>query len=138
MYDGVLAYVQSIEEKIVRSTEGGAAEITFGLKVPVTQRDVEFLVEEVYKGRSVLSGSTTKIVLVRWEKPAGSTMVKIGEQRSSNLRTHDLVLMTKEEATRHLKEVLLGDKTVRDIYSPEIIEKVESKQKIVDGYDWAW
>jgi len=65
-------------------------------------------------------------------------MVKIGEQRSSNLKTHDLVLMTKEEATRHLKEVLLGDKTVRDLYSPEIIEKVESKQKIVDGYDWAW
>ncbi|KAK0656772.1 hypothetical protein B0T16DRAFT_317757 [Cercophora newfieldiana] len=138
MYDGVLAYVQSIEEKVVRTLEGGPADIALGLKVPVTQRDVEFLTEEVYKGRSILSGSTTKIVLIRWGKPTGSPLVRIGEQKSSNLRTRDLVLMTKEEATRHLKEVLQGDKTLQDLYSAEVIEKVEARQKIVDGYEWAW
>jgi len=138
MYDGILAFVQSTEEKLARATEGGSSDVGLGLKVPVTQRDVEFLVEEAYKGRSVISGSTHKMVLVRWGKPAGSTVVRFGEQKSSNLRTRELVLMNKEEATRHIKEVLQGDKTLQDLYSTEMIEKVEARQRVVDGYEWGW
>ncbi|KAK3371875.1 hypothetical protein B0H63DRAFT_281624 [Podospora didyma] len=141
MYDGILAFVQSSEEKIVRASPGAPSDIGVGLKVPITTGDIAFLVEELYRGRSVVTGIPTKLVLVRWQKPAaGSTLVRISdgettEQKSSNLKLRDLVCMTKDEATRHQKEVLQGDKTLADLYGPEVIELVERRQKEAGAYE---
>ncbi|KAK3693621.1 hypothetical protein B0T22DRAFT_371960 [Podospora appendiculata] len=133
MYDGILAFLQGTEEKVVRATTEGSPTIAIGLKVPITTGDVAFLVEEVYKSRSVVTGIPTKLVLIRWRKPQQSSMIRIGdepnEQKSSNVRLRDLVCMTKEEATRHLKEVLQGSKGLEDIYSLSVIQTVEARQK---------
>ncbi|SPQ19087.1 04c0514d-2f45-46ff-93ce-cf0c321dd587 [Thermothielavioides terrestris] len=139
MYDGILAYVQASEEKIVRMAEAGQPDAAIGLKVPITPGDIAFLVEEAFRGRSAITGIPTKLVLIRWKKPQQTTLVRIGEgkdeQKSSNLRLRDLVCMTKEEATRHQKEILQGDKSQEDLYSREVIEVVEARQKEVEAYE---
>lgn len=139
MYDGILAHIQASEEKIVRMMEGTRPDVGLGLKVPITQGDIAFLVEEVFRGRSVVTGIPTKLVLLRWMRPEGTTLVRIGEgnaeQKSSNLRLRDLVCMTKEEATRHQKEILQGNKSLEDLYSPEVIELVEARRKEAEAYE---
>ncbi|KAK4219035.1 hypothetical protein QBC37DRAFT_304685 [Rhypophila decipiens] len=139
MYDGILAFIQSSEEKIIRQAEGGSQENCLGLKVPVTTGDIAFLAEELYKGRSVVTGIPTKLVLIRWEKPTASTLIRIKsadvEQKSSDLKLSDLVCMTKEEATRHLKEIILGDKTHKDLYDEAVIEKVEARRQEAKAYE---
>ncbi|RYP73877.1 hypothetical protein DL771_003319 [Monosporascus sp. 5C6A] len=129
MYEGILAAVQGGEEKILRHMTGGDVSITLGLKTPVTVSDLAFLVEDIYKGRSAITGLPNRLTLMRWRKPTESTLVRIGEgaseQKSSNLKLSDLVCMTKEEATRHDKEVLRGDKSIEEVYDSATIAKVE-------------
>jgi hypothetical protein len=119
--------------------EAGQPDAAIGLKVPITPGDIAFLVEEAFRGRSAITGIPTKLVLIRWKKPQQTTLVRIGEgkdeQKSSNLRLRDLVCMTKEEATRHQKEILQGDKGHEDLYSREVIEVVEARQKEVEAYE---
>jgi hypothetical protein len=43
--------------------------------------------------------------------------------------------MTKEEATRHQKKILQGDKSLKDLYSREVIELVEARQKESEAYE---
>lgn len=139
MYEAILAYVQATEEKIVRMFEGGRPDICIGLKIPITPGDICFLIEEAFRGRSAVTGIPTKLMLIRWKKPQQSPLIRIGEgndeQKSSDLRLRDLVCMTKEEAVRHLKEVLLGDKSLEDLYSREVIELVEARQKEAEAYE---
>lgn len=139
MYEAILAYVQSSEEKVVRMIEGGRTDVAIGLKVPITPGDISFLVEEAFRGRSAVTGVPTKLVLIRWKKPQETTLIQIGEgkeeQKSANLRLRDMVCMTKEEATRHQKEVLLGDKSLEDLYTREVIELVEARQKEAEEYE---
>ncbi|KAK0730023.1 ubiquitin-protein ligase molybdopterin-converting factor [Lasiosphaeris hirsuta] len=139
MYDGILAFVQSSEERIVRTAEGGSPEAGMGLKVPLTTGDISFLVEELYRGRSIVTGIPTKLVLVRWKKPQESILIRFGEgdseQRSSNLKLRDLVCMTKEEALRHQTQVLGGDKTPEELYDAEVIKKIAALQKIAEAYE---
>lgn len=138
MYDGILAFVQSSEEKIVRQEIKIRPDEGLGLKVPINPGDIAFLVEDLYKGKSVVTGLPTKLVLIRWRKPSGSALVRIGEgedeQKSSNLKIYDLVCMTKEEAVRHQKEILQGSKTHEALYSKETIELVEAKLKEAREY----
>ncbi|KAI1779240.1 ubiquitin-protein ligase molybdopterin-converting factor [Hypoxylon cercidicola] len=139
MYDGLLAAVQGGEERILRHMTSGDASITLGLRVPITSGDMAFLVEEIFKGRSAITGLTTRLTLVRWRKPAKSILVRIGEgpneQKSSNVKLHDLVCMTKEEGIRHDKDVLRGDKKPEDIYDSATVEKVEALLKDIAKYE---
>ncbi|KAI9172345.1 tRNA threonylcarbamoyladenosine dehydratase [Paramyrothecium foliicola] len=127
MYEGIMNYIQSSEENIVRLFVPG----TDGLKVPLNIGDISFLTEELYRARSAISGIPTKLVLIRWQKPESATMTVIGEgkdaQKCSTIRLRNLVCMTKEEAARHLKEIIKGDKKLEEIYDKETIERVEAK-----------
>ncbi|KAK4192446.1 hypothetical protein QBC35DRAFT_223284 [Podospora australis] len=147
MYEGILAYVQASEEKVLRhlekSTGNHRTDICIGLKVPLTLGDIAFVVEEAFHGRSAVTGIATgsKLVLIRWKKPAATTLVRIGqrdtkdEQKSSDLKLRDLVCMTKEEALRHQNEVLLGEKSLEEVYAPEIIEFVAARQNMAASYE---
>ncbi|KAK8226724.1 hypothetical protein HDK77DRAFT_384778 [Phyllosticta capitalensis] len=125
MYDGILAALQGSEERLARKFNIPA----IGLKIPVTQEDVGYLVEEVFRGRSVVTGLATRLALVRWRAVPAADLVdtRFEGQKSSKLRLTDLVCMTKEEATRHEKEVLTGDKRPEDIYDPEVLRLVEKR-----------
>ena len=56
-------------------------------------------------------------------------------QKMSNLKMADLVLMTKEEASRHEKEILRGEKTPEDIYEPDVLEKVRLRRADQKAFD---
>jgi hypothetical protein len=127
MYDGILSFVQSTEEKLVRLFVPG----TIGLKVPLNFGDVAFLTEELYHARSIISGIPTKLVLIRWRRPESTSMTIIGEgkdeQKCSTIRLRDLVCMTREEAVRHEKVIFKEGKPLEEIYDQETIKRVEAK-----------
>jgi tRNA A37 threonylcarbamoyladenosine dehydratase len=133
MYDGILGALQGAEERLGRAL---FIEDAQGLKIPITQSDVGYLVEEVYNGRSIISGLSTRLVLSRWKKPATNFVDEsIPGQKSSTLKMNELVLMTKEEATRHEKQVLKGDKRLDDLYDQETIERVSQRMKEEARYE---
>ncbi|KAG5923318.1 hypothetical protein E4U42_004991 [Claviceps africana] len=127
MYEGILTYVQGSEERLARTLGLD----TIGLKTPLTTGDVAFLSEELYHGRSVISGISTKLVLIRWRRPEASNMHVIGEgkhvQKCSTVQLRDLVCMTKEEATRHERDVFKAGNKVEQVYDRETIQRVETK-----------
>ncbi|KAI0848492.1 ubiquitin-protein ligase molybdopterin-converting factor [Daldinia vernicosa] len=139
MYEGLLAAVQGGEEKLLRYMTSGDPSITLGLKIPLTTGDMAFLVEEIFKGRSAISGLTTRLTLVRWQRPADSILIRIGEgsdeQKSSNVKLSDLVCMTKEEAIRHDKQVLRGTKRPEEVYDSVTVEKVEALLRDTAKYE---
>ncbi|KAJ9653615.1 hypothetical protein H2198_007206 [Neophaeococcomyces mojaviensis] len=138
MYESMLSALQGLEERLARTINGQDA---IGLKIPISKDDIAYLVEEVFRGRSVVSGLTTRLVLTRWIRPeSGSNMIKTYEnegQKTSNLKPGDLVLMTKEEAQKHEKEVLKGTKNVNEIYEEEVMQCVQKRwleEKAFDKY----
>jgi hypothetical protein len=125
MYDGILGALQGSEERLSRTLFNDDAQ---GLKIPITQDDVGYLVEEVYNGRSIISGLSTRLLLVRWNKPTESFIdTRTPGQKNSTLKMKDLVVMTKEEATKHEKEVLKGHKSLEDVYDAETIGRVNKR-----------
>lgn len=125
MYDGILGALQGAEERLARTV---FSEDPLGLKIPITQDDVGYLVEEVYNGKSIISGLSTRLILSRWRKPTESFVDQSTPgQKNSHLKMGDLVLMTKEEASKHEKEILKGEKSLEDLYSAETIERVNKR-----------
>ena len=133
MYDSILGNLQNLEERLAKA----AGEDPKGLKIPVTKDDVGYLIEEVYKGKSVVSGLPTKLSLVRWQTPEdGFAADKRWEgQKSSRLRLRDLVCMTKEEAAQHEREVLRGGIRVEDMYEKKVLEVVQQRLKEEETYE---
>ena len=125
LYEAVLAQLQGSEEKLARS--GGHA--VLGLRVPLTRDEAGFLMDDVFHGKSVLSGLATRLALVRWR--AADDGYKADErwegQRSARLTISDLVCMTKEEAAAHEKTVLLGGMKPEEVYDSAVIANVEQR-----------
>ncbi|KAG6033309.1 hypothetical protein E4U41_006943 [Claviceps citrina] len=135
MYEGIMAYVQGSEDRLARALGLD----TVGLKTPLTAGDVAFLSEELYHGRSIVSGISTKLVLIRWRRPDGPSMHVIGEgrdvQKWSTVRLRDLVCMTKEEATRHERDIFGAGKTLEQLYDQETIDRVETRLALAAKYE---
>lgn len=135
MYDGILAQLQGSEEKLARATTPG--EDAQGLKLGISVNDVGYLVEEAWRGKSVISNVPTRLALVRWRAPSGGSTIQRGVegQKSSKVRLRDLVCMTREEAAVHEKQVVRGTKTPEELYSKDIVELVEARIKEEIGYE---
>ena len=127
MYDNILTNLQGLEERLARH-EG--ADST-GLRIPVTKDDVGYLIEEVYRGKSVVSSLPTRLALVRWKVPEGGFKIeKNGDrQRTVRLSLTDLVCMTKDEAAVHEKEILKGSRTLEELYSTDVLQLVERRRR---------
>jgi tRNA threonylcarbamoyladenosine dehydratase len=127
VYENVFTNLQALEERLVRFQ--GISSL--GLKIPITKDDVGYLVEEVYRGKSVVSGLATRLALVRWRAPAQGALVeeRWDGQKNSRLRFSDLVCMTKEEAVVHEKEVLMGGKTAEEVYGGGVAHLVERRRR---------
>ena len=126
MYENILANLQGLEERLLRHK--GADPL--GLRIPVTKDDVGYLVEEVYRGKSVVSRLSTRLALVRWRLPDGGIgPEEDGEgQKSVRLSLNDLVCMTKDEAASHEKEVLKKGRRPEDLYSIDVLQLVERRR----------
>jgi hypothetical protein len=133
MYDGILSTLLGAEERVARSFGNEAVQ---GLKIPMTHDDVGYLVEEVYHGKSVISGLTTRLVLVRWKRPEQYFIDKrTPGQNNSLLQMRELVLMTKEEASKHEKEILSGAKTVEEVYGREVLDTVGMRMRDEERFE---
>ena len=126
MYENILSNLQATEERLVRK-EGMEA---IGLRIPVTKDDVGYLVEEVYRGKSVISGLPSRLTLIRWKAPEAGFNIEENHrgQKSVRLSLNELVCMTKEEAARHETEVLKGGSTPDSLYDESVTRLVERRR----------
>lgn len=126
MYDGILAQLQGLEERAAKYH----GHDTLGLRIPLTSDDVGYLIEEVFHGRSIVSGLTTRLALTRWTKPQGAWIdTKTPGQKSDLLDFGDLVCMTKDEMLQHEKLVLQGGKAPEEVYDVKVIELREKRRE---------
>ncbi|KAL8694123.1 MAG: hypothetical protein Q9218_001176 [Villophora microphyllina] len=132
MYDSILSGLQGLEERLVRE----AGQDPLGLKIPVNKDDVGYIVEEVFRGKSVVSGLPTRLALTRWRKPKDGYKVdqRWDGQKFSNFQLQDLVCMTKEEAVRHEREVLKGEKPPEVFYDVEVVQLVDRRRQEEQQY----
>lgn len=73
--------------------------------------DVQYILEEVWRGKSPVSGLSTRLSLSRWDM-------------NRELGPQNCVLLTKEEQRVHEERVLLGGERPEDVYPPQVIERV--------------
>ncbi|EZF35475.1 hypothetical protein H109_00486 [Trichophyton interdigitale MR816] len=129
-YDSILGALQGTEARLAKTIEG---QDPVGLRIPISKEDVGYLIEEVWRSKSVVSGLTTRLVLIRWERPvhgfgADPELLKQG-QKGARLQLSELVCMTKEEALHHETEVLKGGKKHSEVYDDTIIQKVRERME---------
>jgi tRNA threonylcarbamoyladenosine dehydratase len=136
MHEGMLSALQGLEERLARNFNGQDA---VGLRIPLSKDDVQYLVEEVFRGRSVISGLTGRLALVRWRKPEGGFKIDEGHgkegQKTMRLKLADLVCMTKEEAQKHEREVLKGERVPEDLYEKDVLDLVAKRQEEEEAFD---
>ncbi|CAK7228293.1 hypothetical protein SBRCBS47491_006858 [Sporothrix bragantina] len=134
-----------------------ASSAAVGLRVPLTAGDVAFLVEEVYRGRSAVSGLPTRTTLVRWRLPArkeGADVVESlldrirpapqdlegdvplqAEQKTARIQLSDLVCMTREEASRHQDQILFKGQPLSSLYDEATLARIEAKRQEAAEYE---
>lgn len=135
MYDNALATLQGYEDKLIRATF--SSENTQGLKLPLTIQDVGYVIEEVYRGKSAISGIPTRLALVRWRCPAKGTALdnSVPGQKASTVRLRDLVCLTREEAVVHDREIVRGGRTPEELYDEDIVAYVEGRIEEEIGFE---
>ena len=127
LYDSILSSLQGLEERLVKE-EGEDGQ---GLRLPITKDDIGYLVEEDYRGRSVVSNIPTRLTLVRWKQPESGFKLEgsVDGQKTVRLDLEELVCMTKEEASLHVSEVLIGGNSPERMYSKEVLQLVERRRE---------
>ncbi|QIX01314.1 hypothetical protein AMS68_006831 [Peltaster fructicola] len=130
-YDAIHAQLQGFEERLAKRS--GIDSI--GLRIPLSSDDVGYITDEIYRGRSVVSGLTTRLALIRWRKPDGEWIsTATPGQKADRLSFDQLVCMTRDEATQHEKQILHGDKTPEDIYDESVLKLVAQRMEEERGY----
>ena len=132
MYEGIMAQLQGLEERVARA-QGFDSQ---GLRIPITADDVGYLIEEVWKGRSAVSGLASRLALTRWRKPVTGDWIdtRTPGQKADRLALDELVCMTKDEMLRHEREVLKEGKAPEDVYDKEVVELVERSRAEERGF----
>ena len=124
MYDGVLAQLQGLEERVARHQSLDP----LGLRIPVTVDDVGYLIEEVYRGRSVISGLASRLALARWRRPESDWIdSRTPGQKADKLDLDQLVCLTKDEMMRHEQLVLREGRAPEEVYDKHVVELVEKR-----------
>lgn len=101
IYDGILQSLAGQEARLGHLEQ----------RTPVSLRDVPYIVEEVFRGKSVVSNYSTRLTLSRWDP-------------SKELSYQNVVVMTKDEQKNHENRVLKGEEKLEDVYSEEVLQRV--------------
>lgn len=111
IYDSLLQPLASQNLKL-----GGESE-----RIPISKSDIAYIVEEVFRGKSVVSGESTRLQLSRWDinKP---------------LSLQNTVLMTKNEVKVHEDKHLKGGEKLEDIYNKDVLDLVAKRFKEENWY----
>lgn len=131
MYDGILGQLQGLEERVAKYHGYDPV----GLRLPVTMDDVGYLIEEVYHGKSVISGLASRLALTRWRRPEGEWVdASTKGQRADKLQLDQLVCMTKDEMHAHERMILKDAQTPESLYSKEVVDLVEKRMQEERAY----
>jgi tRNA threonylcarbamoyladenosine dehydratase len=80
---------------------------------PFSVDDVGYIIEEVFRGRSILEPfHTTRLAIVKW-RPEG------------NVDWGNVVCLTKAEGKIHEKRVLKGNESLEGVYGKEVVGRVD-------------
>lgn len=90
-------------------------------RIPIAVLDIPYIVEEVFRGKSPISGESTRLQLSKWDK-------------SKPLSLQNTVLMTRNEVKEHEKRHLLGEESLEQIYSKEVLELVKKRFEEEEWY----
>lgn len=104
LYDGILQSLAGQELRLGHLEQ----------RVPLSLRDVPYIVEEVFRGKSVVSNFATKLTLSRWD-PAKA------------LSFQNIVVLTRDEQKAHEKRVLLGGEALHEVYPAEVLERANRR-----------
>ncbi|SCU92127.1 LAFA_0F08196g1_1 [Lachancea sp. 'fantastica'] len=80
-------------------------------RVPVALKDVGYICEEVFRGRSPISGYSTRLTLSKWDP-------------SLPVSAQNVVVMTKDEQRNHEERVLNGGEKISEVYSKEVLDMI--------------
>lgn len=76
--------------------------------------EVNYILEEVFRGKSPISNYSTRLTLSRWDP-------------SKEISLQNVVVMTKDEQRNHEKRVLNGGEKIEDVYLKEVVDLVKSR-----------
>ncbi|RKP28482.1 ubiquitin--protein ligase molybdopterin-converting factor [Metschnikowia bicuspidata] len=83
-------------------------------RTPVAMRDVPYIVEEVFRGKSVVSNYSTRLTLSRWRPDA-------------ELSFQNIVVMTKDEQRVHEEQVLKPRVAPETVYGDDVVRRAEMR-----------
>ncbi|CAI4598958.1 CDG_1a_G0033230.mRNA.1.CDS.1 [Saccharomyces cerevisiae] len=83
-------------------------------RIPLALKDVSYLVEEVFKGKSPISGISTRLTLTKWDP-------------SKPISLQNVVLLTKNEQKVHEDRVLKGKESLQDVYDAKVLKLVSQR-----------
>ncbi|OBA24413.1 hypothetical protein METBIDRAFT_30691 [Metschnikowia bicuspidata var. bicuspidata NRRL YB-4993] len=104
VYDGVLQSLAGQQARTGRPDQ----------RTPISLRDVPYIVEEVFRGKSVVSSYSTRLTLSRWD-PAHELLFQ------------NIVVMTKDEQKLHEERVLKGGEALALVYAPDVLARVDER-----------
>ncbi|ANB14909.1 Tcd2p [Sugiyamaella lignohabitans] len=89
--------------------------------VPVDLNDIGYLIDEVFCGKTI-TGQCNRICLTTWDP---SKPMKIG----------NIVPVSKEQQNLHEKEIIKGNKSLEEVYSPDTLDHVRRRLDLGLWYD---
>lgn len=104
IYDGILQSLAGQQSRLGHLDQ----------RTPISLNDVSYILEEVFHGKSPISNYSTRLTLSRWDP-------------SKDLSYQNVVIMTKDEQKKHEERVLKNGEKINDVYSPEVIERVNKR-----------
>ncbi|AQZ12407.1 YHR003C and YKL027W [Zygosaccharomyces parabailii] len=106
IYDGIYQSLAGQMSRIGMPTQ----------RVPVSVFEIGYILEEVFRGKSPISGYSTKLTLSKWDP-------------SKDVSLQNVVILTKEEQREHERRVLNGGEKLEDVYSQEVLDLVNKRFK---------
>lgn len=106
MYDSFLQSLAGQQSRIGKEDQ----------RVPIALNEIAYVLEEIFRGKSPISNYSTRLTLSRWDG-------------LKELSFQNIVVMTKEEQQNHEKRCLNGGERLEDVYSAEVLERVEKRFK---------
>lgn len=83
-------------------------------RVPIALKEVGYIVEEVFRGKSPVSGFSTRLTLSKWDPKKPVSL-------------QNVVVLTKEEQKEHEQRILNGKEALSDVYSQGVIDLVNQR-----------
>ncbi|CAI4637087.1 CRB_1a_G0034970.mRNA.1.CDS.1 [Saccharomyces cerevisiae] len=83
-------------------------------RIPLALKDVSYLVEEVFKGKSPISGISTRLTLTKWDP-------------SKPISLQNVVVLTKNEQKVHEDRVLKSKESLQDVYDAKVLKLVSQR-----------